>query len=72
MEKGVHVRVLRGAFADKVGVISELDSRGGARVMLGLLSTRIDKADLVVVVPETRDRPAIQSSHRKPATSKAR
>lgn len=71
MEKGARVRVLRGAFVDKVGVISELDGKGGARVMLGLLSTRIDKADLVIV-PDTRERPALHSSHRKPATPKAR
>lgn len=72
MEKGARVRVLRGAFADKIGVIGELDGKGGARVMLGLLSTRIDKADLVVVVPDSRERPAIHSSHRKPANPKAR
>ncbi len=71
MEKGARVRVLRGAFADKVGVVSELDGKGGARVMLGLLSTRIDKVDLVIV-PETREKPAIHSSHRKPASPKAR
>lgn len=71
MEKGARVRVLRGAFADKVGVVNELDGRGGARVMLGLLSARIDINDLVVV-PDGRDRPAIHSSHRKPVNSKAR
>jgi hypothetical protein len=71
MEKGARVRVLRGAFADKVGVVNELDGRGGARVMLGLLSTRIDTADLVVV-PDVRERPSLHSSHRKPATPKAR
>lgn len=71
LEKGARVRVLCGPFADKVGVVSELDGRGGARVMLGLLSTRIDTSDLVVV-PDVRERPALQSSHRKPATPKAR
>lgn len=71
MEKGARVRVLRGAFADKVGVVNELDGRGGARVMLGLLSARIDINDLVVV-PDGRERPAIHSSHRKPAGPKAR
>ncbi len=65
LEKGVKVRVLSGAFADKVGVIGELDGRGGARVLLGLLSTRLDVADLEPVV-EGRERPALQSSHRRP------
>ena len=71
LEKGARVRVLRGAFADKIGVVNELDGRGGARVMLGLLSTRIDMTDLVVV-PDARERPALQSSHRKPANPKGR
>ncbi|MDC3954968.1 hypothetical protein [Polyangium jinanense] len=65
MEKGARVRVLSGAFADKIGVLGELDGRGGARVLLGLLSTRIDVTDLALV-PEGRERPAIQSSHRRP------
>lgn len=71
LEKGARVRVLRGAFADKVGVVNEIDGRGGARVMLGLLSTRIDTADLVVV-PDSRERPALHSSHRKPVNPKGR
>lgn len=71
LEKGARVRVLRGAFADKVGVVNELDGKGGARVMLGLLSTRIDTADLEVVT-DTRERPALHSSHRKPAGPKGR
>lgn len=66
VEKGARVRVLSGAFADKVGVVGELDGRGGARVLLGLLSTRLDLADLEPVV-EGRERPALQSSHRRPA-----
>lgn len=65
IEQGVKVRVLKGPFADKTGTVSELDGKGGARVMLGLLSTRFDLADLEVVV-EGRDRPSIQSSHRRP------
>ncbi len=65
IEQGVKVRVLKGPFADKTGTVSELDGKGGARVMLGLLSTRFDLADLEAVV-EGRDRPSIQSSHRRP------
>jgi hypothetical protein len=66
LEKGARVRVRSGPFADKVGVIGELDGRGGARVLLGLLSTRLDLADLEPVVEGRAERPAIQSSHRKP------
>lgn len=71
LEKGARVRVLRGAFADKVGVVNELDGKGGARVMLGLLSTRIDTTDLEVVT-DNRERPALHSSHRKPPGPKGR
>ncbi|MDI1477436.1 hypothetical protein [Polyangium sp. y55x31] len=67
MEKGARVRVLSGPFVDKIGVVGELDGRGGARVLLGLLSTRIEVTDLALV-PEGRERPAIQSSHRRPTT----
>ena len=65
MEKGAKVRVRSGPFIDKIGVIGELDSRGGARVLLGLLSTRLELHDLELAV-ETRERPAMQSSHRRP------
>jgi hypothetical protein len=64
IEKGGKVRVLSGPFADKIGVVGELDGRGGARVLLGLLSTRLDLAELEPVV-EGRERPAMQSSHRR-------
>ncbi|MFO0755996.1 MAG: hypothetical protein U0359_05875 [Byssovorax sp.] len=65
LEKGARVRVLSGPFADKIGVIGELDGRGGARVLLGLLSTRVDLGELEPSL-EGRERPALQSSHRKP------
>ncbi|WP_437958194.1 hypothetical protein WME76_00100 [Sorangium sp. So ce119] len=65
LEKGSRVRVLRGPFGDKIGVVSELDGRGGARVLLGLLSTRLEIDDLELVV-EGRERPALSTSHRKP------
>jgi hypothetical protein len=68
LEKGSKVRVLSGPFADKIGVIGDLDARGGARVLLGLLSTRLDLAELELVV-EGRERPAIQSSHRRPPST---
>jgi hypothetical protein len=65
VEKGGKVRVLSGPFADKIGVVGELDGRGGARVLLGLLSTRLDLSELEPVV-EGRERPSLQSSHRRP------
>ncbi|WP_437622795.1 hypothetical protein [Sorangium sp. So ce1151] len=65
LEKGSRVRVRRGPFGDKIGVVSELDGRGGARVLLGLLSTRLEIDDLELVI-EGRERPALSTSHRKP------
>ena len=64
MDKGAKVRVNSGPFAGKVGVVGELDGRGGARVLLGLLSTRLAVADLSVLA-EARDRPPMHSSHRR-------
>ncbi len=65
IEKGAKVRVRSGPFVDKIGVVGEFDSRGGARVLLGLLSTRLELHDLELAV-EPRERPAMQSSHRRP------
>ncbi|AUX19569.1 hypothetical protein SOCEGT47_000200 [Sorangium cellulosum] len=65
IEKGSRVRVRRGPFGDKIGVVSELDGRGGARVLLGLLSTRLELDDLELVA-DSRERPALSTSHRKP------
>jgi hypothetical protein len=66
IEKGARVRVLDGPFAGKVGVVQELDGKGGARVMLGLLAVRLAVKDLATSV-ERRNRPLLSSSHRKPA-----
>jgi hypothetical protein len=71
MEKGARVKVLRGPFLEKIGVVAELDGRGSARVLLGLLSTRIEVSDLALV-PEGRERPSLQTSHRRPVGPKAR
>jgi transcription antitermination factor NusG len=64
-ERGARVSVLKGAFAGKIGVVQELDGKGGARVMLGLLAVRLDVKNLVSAV-EGRGRPRLSSSHRKP------
>ena len=65
LEKGTRVRVLEGPFSGKVGVIQELDGKGGARVMLGLLAVRLAVKDLAPCV-EGRARPVLSTSHRKP------
>jgi hypothetical protein len=63
LEVGAKVRVLGGPFAGRVGVISELDGKGGARVTLGLLSARV----LLENLRPTRDimRPSLKTSHRR-------
>jgi hypothetical protein len=67
LDVGAKVRVLGGPFAGRVGVISELDGRGGARVTLGLLSARV----LLENLGPARDivRPSLQSSHRRLASA---
>jgi len=65
VEKGARVRVLEGPFAGKVGVVQELDGKGSARVMLGLLAVRLDVKDLGGM-DEGRGRLRLGSSHRKP------
>jgi hypothetical protein len=65
IERGTRVRVLEGPFSGKVGTVHELDGKGGARVMLGLLAVRFDVANLAVH-EEGRRRPVLGTSHRKP------
>jgi transcription antitermination factor NusG len=69
-ERGARVSVLKGPFAGKVGVVQELDGKGGARVMLGLLAVRLDVKNLVSEV-EGRGRPRLSSSHRKPLPARS-
>ncbi len=63
IERGTRVRVLRGAFSGKVGVVHELDGEGSARVMLGLLAVRLEVKNLL---PCVEGRPVLSTSHRKP------
>ena len=63
LEVGAKVRVLGGPFAGRVGVISELDGKGGARVTLGLLSARVLLENLRPTRADTR--PSLKSSHRR-------
>lgn len=70
IEKGAQVQVLSGAFRGKLGVVSEVDGKGTARVLLGLLSTRMPINDLAMVVEgkDSRERPPMQTSHRRPGS----
>lgn len=65
IEKGARVRVLEGPFRGKTGVVQELDGKGGARVMLGLLAVRIEVKDLATA-GDSHSRPRLGSSHRRP------
>jgi hypothetical protein len=64
IEKGTRVRVLAGPFVGKVGVVQELDGKGNARVMLGLLATTLEVKDLIAAA-EGAKRPVLASSHRR-------
>jgi hypothetical protein len=70
IEKGTRVRVLAGPFANKVGIVQELDSKGRARVRLGLLAATLDLKDLVASTEGTR--PMLASSHRRPRNVRSR
>ncbi|MCL2725766.1 MAG: hypothetical protein FWD69_15160 [Polyangiaceae bacterium] len=63
IDKGTRVRVLRGPFANKIGVVEALDGKGRARVRLGLLAATLDRNDLVASTENSR--PLIRSSHRR-------
>ena len=69
LEVGARVRVLGGPFAGRVGVISELDGKGGARVTLGLLSARVLLENLRPIGDMSR--PALRSSHHRPPASES-
>ncbi len=65
IDHGSHVRALAGPFAGQAGVVQELDGKGGARVLFGLLAARVELRDLVIKGKD-RGRPVLASSHRKP------
>jgi hypothetical protein len=67
IDRGSHVRALAGSFAGQVGVVQELDGKGGARVLFGLLAARVELRDLTIA-DKKRGRPKFSSSHRKPQT----
>ncbi len=70
IDRGARVRVLEGPFSGKVGVVQELDGKGGARVMLGLLAVRLEEKYLTAHVQGLR-RPVLTSSHRKPLPARS-
>jgi transcription antitermination factor NusG len=70
IEKGTRVRVLGGPFADKVGIVQELVSKGRARVRLGLLAATLALEDLVASTEGQR--PMLTSSHRRPRNVRSR
>lgn len=68
IEKGTRICVLGGPFSGKVGVVQELDGKGGARVLFGLLAARLHVSDLVAFRERSgkNARQKLMSSHRRP------
>ena len=48
-EKGARVGIQSGPFAGKVGTIAEMEGTKSARVLLGLLSARLDISNLTLL-----------------------
>jgi hypothetical protein len=67
LARGAHVRALAGPFAGPTGVVQELDGKGAARVLFGLLGARVPLEDLTIHDTK-RGRPVLSSSHRKPSS----
>ncbi len=70
IEKGAKVRVLAGPFANRLGIVQEINVKGRARVRLGLLVATIDMKDLAVSSEGAR--PMLASSHRRPRNARGR
>jgi hypothetical protein len=64
-EKGAKVGILTGPFAGKVGTIAEMEGTRSARVLLGLLSARLDVASLTLLDASGAPRPAAEAALRK-------
>ena len=62
--KGSRVQVLSGPFVGREGTVQELDGKGFAKVLLGLLATRVRLTDLVAAGGKKAR--ALSTSHRKP------
>lgn len=70
IEKGAKVRVLAGPFANRLGIVQELDGKTRVRVRLGLLVATIDVKDVAVASDAVR--PMLGSSHRRPRNARGR
>lgn len=46
---GAKVKVRSGPFAERVGTVAEIDTRGHARVMFGLIAARLETSELVPI-----------------------
>jgi transcription antitermination factor NusG len=69
IEKGTRVRVLAGPFANRLGIVQELDPKNRARVRLGtLLVATIDMKDIAAIAEGAR--PKLASSHRRPRNAR--
>jgi hypothetical protein len=68
LARGTHVRALAGPFAGQAGVVQQLDGKGAARVLFGLLAARVELRDLTLHSSKRGGRPVMSSSHRKPST----
>jgi len=65
---GSRVRIQSGPFEGQDGVVETLDGKGGARIRLGLLATRLDVTELLLSVPpKTGRRPREQAVSKRPA-----
>ncbi len=68
IDRGARVLALAGPFAGQSGVVQELDGKGGARVLFGLLAARVELRDLTTASTAKRGRILLSSSHRKPGS----
>ena len=68
-EKGARVGILNGPFAGKVGTIAEMEGTRSARVLLGLLSARLDLSNLTLLDasggPKAAPGPVAEAAARK-------
>jgi hypothetical protein len=46
LAKNDEVRIIRGMFAGKAGVVQEIDAKGGIKVLVGKIAVKIDVADV--------------------------
>lgn len=70
IEKGAKVRVLAGPFANRLGIVQEVEGKERVRVRLGLLVATVDVKDVAVATEPSR--PMLGSSHRRPRNARGR